>query len=256
MRQLTLDQLRDLRLEGMLRALKEQLGSPSFLEMNFDERFELLADAETAERNERRLATRIKRAALRQQARIEELDHKASRSLNRPLLNSLASCRWLAENRNVIVVGPTGVGKTYLCSALTYKACQEGYSARYFRAPRILQDLEIARADGTYKNKLASLARVDLVVFDDWLVAPLTDLGRRDLLEILDDRYDRKSTMICAQLPVELWHTAIGDPTLADAILDRLVHNAYRMELTGESLRKTKGLPDASDGMIDKPAKA
>jgi DNA replication protein DnaC len=242
MRQLTLDQLAELKLSGMARALKEQLAGPVALDLNFDERFELLVDAEIASRNERRLQNRVKKASLRVSARIEDIDHQTARSLDRRLLGELACCRWLKEKRNVILVGPTGVGKTYMASALTFKACQDGFSARYQRLPRLLQDLEIARADGTYKNKLASLARIDLVILDDWLVSPLSDLGRRDIFEILEDRYDRRSIMVCSQLPQELWHDAIGDPMIADAILDRLVHNAYRLELKGESLRKTKAL--------------
>ena len=242
MRQLTLDQLAELKLSGMARALKEQLAGPAALDLDFDERFELLVDAEIASRNERRLQNRVKKASLRVSARIEDVDHQTARSLDRRLLGELVSCRWLKERRNVILVGPTGVGKTYLASALTFKACQEGFSARYQRLPRLLQDLEIARADGTYKNKLASLARIDLVILDDWLVSPLSDLGRRDIFEILEDRYDRRSLIVCSQLPQELWHDAIGDPMIADAILDRLVHNAYRLELKGESLRKTKAL--------------
>jgi DNA replication protein DnaC len=245
MRELTLDQLVELRLDGMVKALKEQLEFPRFADLTFDERFELLVDAELASRNERRLANRIKKASLRQNARLDQIDHQTARSLDRMLLEQLGSCRWLKEKRNVIILGPAGVGKSYLASALTFKACQEGFSARYQRAPRLLQELEISRADGTYKNKLASLARIDLIVLDDWLVAPLTDANRRDLFEILEDRYDRRSTIVCAQLPQELWHEAIGDPMLADAILDRLVHNAYRLDLKGESLRKARGIKQA-----------
>jgi DNA replication protein DnaC len=255
-RQLTIDRLEGLGLQGMMRALKEQLASPACRDLSFEERLELLLDAETEYRHERRLATRIQRAGVRANARLEELDYRAMRKLDRPLLDSLASCRWLKEKRNVILVGPTGIGKTFLSSALTLKACEEGFNARYFRAPRLLHDLEIGRADGTHKHKLRSLAKIDLVVLDDWLVAPPSDGNRRDLLEILDDRYDTKSTMICSQLPVELWHEAIGDPTLADAILDRLVHNAYRLEIQGESLRKTRGLGPATSGIIDTTTKA
>jgi len=255
MRQLTIDHLDELGLEGMKQALKGQLANPSMSELNFETRFEMLLDAEGEYRQKRRLATRIKRAGVRQNARIEELDYRAMRKLDKSMLDSLATCRWLKEKRNVILVGPTGIGKTFLSSALTLKACEEGFAARYFRAPRLLHELEIGRADGTHKNKLASLARIDLVVLDDWLVAPPSDGNRRDLLEILDDRYDRKSTMICSQLPVEKWHDAIGDPTLADAILDRIVHNAYRLEIQGESLRKLKGLDLETTGIIDKTTK-
>jgi DNA replication protein DnaC len=256
MRQLTIDRLEELGLQGMIRALKEQLASPASRDLSFEERLELLLDAENEHRHERRLATRIQRAGVRASARLEELDYRAMRKLDRPLLDSLASCRWLREKRNVILVGPTGIGKTFLSSALTLKACQEGFSARYFRAPRLLHELEIGRADGTHRHKLRSLAKIDLVVLDDWLVAPPSDGNRRDLLEILDDRYDRKSTMICSQLPVELWHQTIGDPTLADAILDRMVHNAYRLEMQGESLRKTRGLDPATSGIIHSTTKA
>jgi DNA replication protein DnaC len=256
MRQLTLDRLDELSLEGMKRALKQQIANPASSDLSFEERFELLLDAECELRTQRRLATRVKRAGVRQNARIEELDYKAMRKLDRSLLDSLASCRWLKEKRNVILVGPTGIGKTFLSSALTLKACEEGFASRYFRAPRLLHELEVGRADGTHKHKLASRARVDLVVLDDWLVAPPSDGNRRDLLEILDDRYGRKSTMICSQLPVEHWHQAFGDPTLADAILDRLVHNAYRLEIQGESLRKTRGLDMEQAGIIDKTTKA
>ena len=154
------------------------------------------------------------------------------------------------DKRNAILSGPTGVGKTFLVSALTHKACQEGFSARYLRLPRLLADLEIAKAEGGYRSKLASLARIDLIVLDDWLITLLSEAGRRDLLEILDDRYDKRSTMIAAQLPPEHWHEAIGEPTLADAILDRLVHNAYHLKVEGESMRKAHGLNPP--GTLDK----
>ena len=246
MRQLTLDRLYELRLHGMRQALKDQIDAGSFESLSFDERLGLLIEAEDAWRTNSRILVRVRKAKIRQNARLEDLDYRTARAVDKGTLASLASCRWLREKRNVIINGPTGVGKTFLSSALTLKACQEGFSARYFRAPRLLHDLDIARADGTYRNKLASLARIDLLVFDDWLIAPLQDAHRRDLLEILDDRYDNRSTMITSQLPVELWHEAIGDQTLADAILDRLVHNAYRLDLKGDSLRKAKGMLDQS----------
>jgi DNA replication protein DnaC len=252
MRQITLDRLYELRLHGMRQALKDQMDVGSCESLSFDERLGLLIEAEDAWRMNSRIQIRIKKAKIRQNARIEELDYRTARNIDKGTLESLASCRWLKEKRNVILGGPTGVGKTFLSSALALRACEEGFSARYFRAPRLLHDLDIARADGTYKNKLSALNHVDLIVLDDWLIAPLHDAHRRDLLEILDDRYDTKSTMIASQLPVELWHEAIGDPTLADAILDRLVHNAYRLDIKGESLRKAKGL--AETGILDQSA--
>jgi DNA replication protein DnaC len=249
MRQITLDRLYGLRLHGMREALKEQVDKGGFESLSFDERLGLLIEAEDAWRLSNRILVRVRKAKIRQNARIEELDYRTARNIDKAMLDSLASCRWLKEKRNVILVGPTGVGKTFLSSALTLRACEEGFSARYLRAPRLLHDLDIARADGTYKNKLSALNHVDLIVLDDWLIAPLQDAHRRDLLEILDDRYDTKSTLIATQLPVELWHEAIGDATLADAILDRLVHNAYRLEIKGESMRKARGL--SQSGIID-----
>lgn len=248
MRKLTLDRLYELRLHGMREALREQTDKGGFDDLSFDERLGLLIEAEDAWRLNNRILVRVKKAKIRQNARIEELDYRMARNIDRSLLESLASCRWLKEKRNVILMGPTGVGKTFLASALTLRACQEGFAARYFRAPRLLHDLDIARADGTYKNKLSALNHVELIVLDDWLISPLQDAHRRDFLEIFDDRYDSKSTLIATQLPVELWPEAIGDPTLADAILDRVVHNAYRLDIKGESMRKARGL--SGDGIM------
>jgi DNA replication protein DnaC len=242
MRQLTLDRLYELRLHGMREALKAQMDQGGFEGLSFDERLGLLIEAEDAYRQNARIHVRVKKAKIRQNVRLQDLDYRTARNIDRGLLDSLAACHWLKDKRNVILLGPTGVGKTFLSSALALRACEEGYNARYFRTPRLLYDLDIARADGTYRNKLASLARIDLIILDDWLVSPLQDQHRRDLLEIFDDRYDTKSTMIAAQLPVDLWHEAIGDPTIADAILDRLVHNAYRVDLKGDSMRKARGI--------------
>jgi DNA replication protein DnaC len=242
MRELTLEALEQLYLRGMKGALKQQLDDPAWKNASFEERLTHLIEAESLYRENRLLEGRLKRARVSPGARIEELEYRSERRFDKVLFQSLATCRWLKDKRNVILTGPTGVGKTFLASALTNKACQEGFSARYLRLPRLLGDLDIAKAEGGYRTKLASLDRIDLIVLDDWLITPLSETGRRDLLEILDDRYDKRSTMIAAQLPPENWHEAIGEPTLADAILDRLVHNAYHLKVEGESMRKAHGL--------------
>jgi len=241
MRQLTLDKLSELSLKGMQTALEQQAAA-GMETMPFEDRLLLLLDAEEFYRKERSLEWRLKAAGLRQNVRLEELDVRASRTLDRGLLATLASCRWLREKRNLILTGPCGIGKTFLACALARKACENRFSARHYRLPRLLAELSIARGQGTLRTKFAALARVDLLVLDDWLLAPLELAERRDVLELLDDRYDKRSVIVCTQLPVENWHAAIGDPTLADAILDRLVHNAYRLNMDGESMRKARGI--------------
>lgn len=206
--------------------------------LSFEERLGLLLDREASERATRRLRTRLKQARLRPNAAIEDLDYRHQRGLDRALMLRLAGCQWLGEHLNVLITGPTGVGKTWIACALANKACREGFSARYLRLPRLLQDLGIARADGRYPKVLAELANTDLLVLNDWGLAPTTDEQRRDLLEILDDRCNARSTLVTSQLPLAHWHDALGDPTLADATLDRLVHRAYKLELRGESRRK------------------
>jgi len=254
MRQLTLDKLADLSLKGMQKALEEQTCS-GMESMSFEDRLLLLLDAEAFYRKERSLGWRLKTAGLRQNARLEELDVRAHRTLDRTLLATLASCRWLEEKRNLILTGPCGIGKTFVACALGRKACENQFSARHYRLPRLLAELSVARGQGTLRTKFASLARVDLLVLDDWLLAPLELAERRDLLELLDDRYEKRSVIVCTQLPVENWHALIGDPTLADAILDRLVHNAYRLNMEGESMRKAKGLSATAGGNIDQTTK-
>jgi DNA replication protein DnaC len=199
---------------------------------------------ERVARDERRLKARLRTAGIRQTSRLEELDRATARGIDKQTLDFLSRGAWLKDKRNVALTGPCGAGKTFIASALTHRACDLGFNARYCRLPRLLQDLHVARADGTYTNRLLSLEKVDLLVLDDWGIAPLEPSAKRDLLEILDDRYLKKSTLIAAQMPVENWHAWIADPALADAILDRLVHNAYRLELKGESQRKLRGIPE------------
>lgn len=237
----TLAKLEALRLFGMLRALNDQLQTPDCASLSFEERLGLLVDRELTDRQNQRLALRLKRARLRQAAALEDVDFRHPRGLDRAQFLSLCACQWLQNRDNLLITGPTGVGKTYLACALAQKACREGYTAHYVRTGQLLGELTLAHADGTYAKRLAALARLDLLVLDDWGLAPLTDPQRRDLLEVLDDRYDRRSTLVASQLPVEHWHEALGDPTLADAILDRLVHNAHKLPLQGESLRKQRG---------------
>lgn len=222
----------------MLRAYQEQLQMPDSHALSFEERLGLLVDRELTERANRRLATRLRFARLRQEACVEDIDFRHPRGLDRGLLLGLADARWITHHDNCVIVGPTGSGKTYLACALAQQACREGHSVRYLRLSRLLSELAIAHGDGRYPRVLAALARMELLVLDDWGTAALAPEQCRELLEILEDRYQRRSTLIASQLPIPHWHEYLGDPTLADAILDRLVHNAHTITLKGESMRK------------------
>jgi len=235
----TMDNLRTLKLNGMLKALEDQEMIANIGELNFNDRFGLLVDAELLSRGNTQLQSRLKAARLRLSACIEDLEIKSGRGLDKTTVVALSTCDWLRLHRNVLVTGPTGSGKTYFSCAIAQKACREGYSAVYERASKLFHDLSLAKADGSYLNLLRTLSKKDLLVIDDFALAPLTDEQRRDLLEIMEDRYNRRSTIIVSQLPSEHWHEIIGDPTIADAILDRLVHNAHKIQLrTKVSKRK------------------
>ena len=234
----TLEKLQTLKLSGMYEALNEQLNSPDIEQMSFDEWLGLMVDREMTVRDNRCLKTRLKNARLRQHACMEDIDFRHPRGLKREQFQQLLGSGWIKDHQNVIITGPTGVGKTWLACALAQKACRDGYTVQYQRLPRLLQDLSLARADGRYLKIMTTLAKTDLLLLDDWGLAPLTESQRRDLLELFEDRHNLKSTLITSQMPVDHWHELIGDPTLADAILDRLIHNAHRVPLKGESLRK------------------
>lgn len=236
----TLDKLAELRLNGMHKALREQLALPDIDQLCFEERLGLLVDRELTEREDRRLRTRLRQARLKQSACLEDLDTRTPRGLDKALIRQLAQGQWIREGLNLLILGPTGVGKTWIACALAQQACRQGLTTRYLRAPRLFEELQLAHADGRFPKLMASFAKTDLLVLDDWGLASLDATARRDLLELLDDRHGQRSTLLTSQLPVEHWHEVIGDPTFADAILDRLVHSAYRITLKGESLRKRR----------------
>lgn len=245
--QKTLDRLHQMRLWGMAEAFAAQLQKPDYQALSFEERFGLLVDQEWASRQNRRLARLLSQARLRLPACLEDVDYRHPRGLDRSLLRSLSNGDWLRARQNVLITGPTGVGKTFIACALANAACRQGFTARYYRVPRLLAELGIARGDGSYPRLLNQLARIDLLVLDDWGLAPFTDTQGRDLLEVLDDRAQARSTIVASQLPPDHWHGLLPDPTVADAILDRLVHNAHKIALKGESMRKVANQLQQSD---------
>ncbi len=243
----TQDKLRSLKLLGMLKSFQEQSASTDYGSLSFEERLGLLVDREITEQENRRLSSRLQRAHLRQIACMENIDFKANRGLDKSLIKSLTSCLWLKERLNILITGPCGAGKSFIACALGQRACLEGYSVLYLRAPRLFTDLEVAKGDGRYIRLMKAFAKTNLLIIDDWGLATLSDSERRDFLEIIEDRHNLQSTIITSQLPVKHWHEIIGNPTLADAILDRLVHNAYTVDLKGESMRKTVGKKEGQE---------
>ena len=234
----TLSQLRSLRLDGMLRAIEEQTTSTAAAALGFDERFTLLVQSEVAWRDDRRVQRLLKAAKLKVSAAcVEDIKWRASRALDRSLVTALAGGDWIRNAQNLLITGATGCGKTWLACALAHQAARSGFSVLYTRAGRLFDELHVAHGDGSFARRLAQLAKLDLLVIDDFAISPMGASERGDLLEVLDDRVGTRSTLMTSQLPVKAWHTYLDDPTLADAILDRIVHSSHKIDLKGTSLR-------------------
>lgn len=244
--QQTLNKLFVMRLNGMADAFRQQLEQTGLGELSFEERFGMLVDRQWSWKEDRALSRRLRASRLKSTASVEDIDYQVPRGLDRSLLRSLtAESEWVKKHQNVILTGATGVGKSWLATALAHKACRDGYTSYYARASQLFRELALAHADGSFGRLLRRLALTDVLVIDDWAMAPLTENERRDFLEICDDRYQTRSTILTSQVPVANWHAQIGDPTSADSILDRLVHNAHRIDLKGDSIRKKNGKGDA-----------
>jgi DNA replication protein DnaC len=238
-----------MKLHGMADAFRAQLETPDLSQLSFEERFALLVDQQWLWKENRALARRLISAKLKERAVIEDIDYQHPRGLDRKLMRTLSSGEWLRQKQNLVLIGPTGIGKSWLGCALAQKACRDGYSVLHKRMSELFRELSIAHADGSIGRVLLKLSRVDVLLLDDFAMAPLKDSERRDFLEICDDRYQRRSMILTSQMPVAHWHEQIGDPTIADSILDRLVHNAHRIELHGESMRKKQPRkPGEEDG--------
>lgn len=240
----TIEKLNSMKLTAMAKAFADQMQCPDITQLPFEERFGLIVDHQMTDLENRRMQNRLKKAKLRLPASLEDLDFKQGRGLDRSTVMSLALNQWVTSHHNILVTGPTGAGKSYLACALAQKACRDGYTTLYQRVPRLLQDIAVSRLDGRYAKLIAPIIKCEVLILDDLLISPLTREEQRELLEVVEERYDRKATIVTSQLPVKAWHDAMQDPTLADAILDRLVHNAYKLELKGESMRRKRSMLD------------
>jgi len=236
----TKEKMRKLRLTGMLQGLETQELSPEASGLSFEERLGLLVDREDSERENRRMSNRLRQAKLKQQALAEDIDYSGNRGLDKAKFQSLLDCGWVSRSQNVIITGPTGAGKTYLACALAHKACRDGYSSIYYRVTKLLEELAISKIDGSYHRFLERIAKRDVLVLDDWGLFSLTEDQSKFLAEIVEDRYDLKSTIISSQLPVENWYELISNATVGESILDRITHNSFKIQLKGESMRKRK----------------
>ncbi len=236
----TYKQLIDLKLYGIAGSLKDYLEQTEKDELAFEERLGIMVDREWTERQERRLKYRLSRSKLRETACVEDINYRHSRGLDRSVMQRLVTCQWVKRHENIILTGKTGLGKTWLACALAHKACRDGHTTLYVRVPRMLQDLYVTHADGTYPKAMDRLAKPEVLILDDFGLATLTDTERRDLLEVIEERQNRRSTIMTSQLKVKHWHEVIGDPTIADAIMDRLVSSSHRIEMNGKSMRTKK----------------
>lgn len=236
----TIEKLYAMKLTGMAGAFKDQMMRPDMNDLSFEERFAFLVDQHWTWKEDRRLKTFLRNAKLKDNACIEDIDYKAPRGINKSLVLSFSGCDWIKNAQNIIITGPTGVGKTYLACALANSACRKGFSSLYKRSSKLFHEIAVARADGTYPKLMNKIAKAKVLIIDDFCIIPIKDTERKDLLEVIEDRQGLCSTIISTQIPMKNWFEAIGDPTIADAVLDRLIHNAHKINLKGESMRKIR----------------